>query len=157
MDTVSAVLLTLAFILATLPIFHYQNHLNLKKRCKELEESLEEEHQKTIRLEKELEKAKGLVGKEAGVGDSSTTSGDQEISEVQEGVLKTLNENQKRIIQLLLDSKEYKLKQIDLFHETGIVKSTLSYELKNLQQRNIVEIKNVGRTNLIELTDWLKG
>ncbi|MFH1721836.1 MAG: hypothetical protein ABH950_04435 [Candidatus Altiarchaeota archaeon] len=157
MEPLQALILTLGFVLATLPVFYYQNYLDAQRRCKALEEKLTEEHEKTKRLELALEQSK-ITSDSASTPTPKTEEDESkaEKNEVLDGILKTLNENQRQIIDLLLASKDRKTKQIEIFHETGISKSTLSYELKNLSARNLVLIKNAGRTNIIELADWVK-
>jgi len=78
-------------------------------------------------------------------------------SKSQKDILATLDENQAKIVKILLDQKDHKLKQRQLEAETSLHKSSLSRYLKKLKQKKIVELIPSGNTNIVRLTkEFLK-
>jgi len=69
-----------------------------------------------------------------------------------EDLLKTFNEKEKKIVEILLDKKE--LYQNRVVHETGIPKTSLTRILLGLEQKKVVEIAKIGKTKKIKLTKW---
>ncbi len=100
-----------------------------------------------------MERASGGTSAPVAATSASSPTGP---SDTFQGILKTLNENQRHIMELITAADGHRFKQLDLFHETGIPKSTLSYELKSLEQKNLVDVKNAGRTNIVEASQWIK-
>jgi hypothetical protein len=77
----------------------------------------------------------------------------KEFSPGQKDIMKTLTENEKRIVEeLLTEEKGSTQKKLSLV--TGIPKATLSRTLRKLESKQIIEIKMYGNTNLILLTKW---
>jgi len=75
------------------------------------------------------------------------------FSKRQEDLIKTLTEDERRIVVELFKS-EKGLTQKKLRLITGIPKATLSRTLRKLEAKNFIEIRNLGGTNLISLTKW---
>ncbi|MBI4020037.1 MAG: hypothetical protein HY367_01785 [Candidatus Aenigmarchaeota archaeon] len=75
------------------------------------------------------------------------------MSEAQGDILKTLSENERKVVETLLGDGG-QLTQKKVFMKTGIPKSTLSRTIKSLQMKDLIEIYDVGLTNSLKLKKW---
>jgi len=64
-------------------------------------------------------------------------------------ILKVMPEDERRIIELLMNEK--RMEQTYLVAESGLSKVKVSRTLSKLEQRGIIEKKPLGNTNLIKL------
>ena len=93
----------------------------------------------------------GVTAVSMGVGASIILLFQWKISQRQSmGMLKVLPEDERRIVEILLN--ERKMEQMYLVAESGLSKVKVSRILARLEQRGIVEKKPLGNTNLIKLT-----
>ncbi len=69
--------------------------------------------------------------------------------------MRTLNEKQEKIVRSLIVHND-KLSQNKLRVETGLAKATLSWNLKYLQFKGILDLTPTGNSNLIHLIEWFK-
>lgn len=77
------------------------------------------------------------------------------ISQGKKAILQILNERERLLVQLLLESKE-KVTQASIHKETGMSKATLSRVVKRLAKKKIIEIEPLGNTNFLVLSKWFK-
>ncbi|MBU0530479.1 MAG: hypothetical protein KKC05_02295 [Nanoarchaeota archaeon] len=70
-----------------------------------------------------------------------------------ESVIKTLTENEKKIVNILLENKGV-IRRSKLEKESEISKSSLAVCLRNLEKKNIVEVDKRYPTHSVKLTEW---
>ena len=80
----------------------------------------------------------------------------KEYSKRTKDVLATLNEKEKEVIELLLESKN-KATQGHIRNETGIPKTTLARMFLGLEAKNVITIEKVGKLKKVKLTPWFLG
>jgi uncharacterized membrane protein len=78
----------------------------------------------------------------------------EKISQGKKDILRTLSENEKKIILILLDKRDLTQRKLQI--ESTFPKSTLSRTLKKLQSRELIEIHSIGNTNKVCLSKWFK-
>lgn len=74
---------------------------------------------------------------------------------IKSSVLNILDENEKKVIELLYNSKEEEITQAYIYKTLNIPKASLSSIIKRLEQRNLIEKKKYGRVNWIKLKEWI--
>ncbi|MEA3255342.1 MAG: hypothetical protein U9Q22_05860 [Candidatus Altiarchaeota archaeon] len=82
-------------------------------------------------------------------------AGEGESLRVKTSIMGMLDENEKRIVEILGESGGEEITQAYIYKSTGIPKSSLSDTMKRLERRNIIERKREGRTNWIRLKEWV--
>jgi len=75
------------------------------------------------------------------------------IRSEKETVLKTLSENETRVVSLLMDSSG-QMKRNILEKESNLAKSSLASTLYNLERKNIVKVNKTYAVHFVQLTDW---
>jgi len=70
-----------------------------------------------------------------------------------EKVLATLNENEKNIVNYLLDHNNSSF-QANIRHSLGIPRTTLARSIEQLQKKNIISVEKHGKSVKITLTDF---
>ena len=75
------------------------------------------------------------------------------ISKGKKAIIKTLNDKEKIIVELLLRNKN-EMTQAAIYKKIDYSKSTLSHVTDKLEQRNILKKIARGNVNRIRLTDW---
>ncbi|MBD3261206.1 MAG: hypothetical protein GF334_05905 [Candidatus Altiarchaeales archaeon] len=80
---------------------------------------------------------------------------DSDQPRIKEGVLNMLDDQEKSIVRLILQSQEDEVTQAYIYKTTGIPKSTLSDKLKLLEKRKIISRVKEGRLNWIKLEKWV--
>ena len=78
------------------------------------------------------------------------------ISKEKKNVLKTLTENELKIVNNLLENSG-SMKRNKLEHLTQMAKSSLASALANLERRNIVQLNRTFTVHTVELTEWFKN
>ncbi len=73
---------------------------------------------------------------------------------VNPSIINMLNENEKRIVDMLKKHDE-EITQAYIYKTTGIPKASLSDIMKKLEQRNIIYRRKDGRTKWIKLKEWV--
>jgi uncharacterized membrane protein len=73
-----------------------------------------------------------------------------------QGVLKTLNKDERAIVDFLIQHK-FKATQPQIFKATLIPKTTIARRLMQLAARNVVLTRQVRKVKEAELTDWFLG
>jgi len=73
-----------------------------------------------------------------------------------QGILKTLNKDERAIVDFLIQHK-FKATQPQMFKATRIPKTTIARRLMQLAARNIVQTRQVRKVKEAELTDWFLG
>lgn len=81
---------------------------------------------------------------------------EKELSSRTEDIIKTLKDNEKYVVNFLLDN-DYKSTQATIRHNTGIPRTSLSRILKSLETKKIVEVEKVGKLIKVRLTPWFLG
>jgi len=79
----------------------------------------------------------------------------EKISKGKKDVIKTLTDNETKIVGLLIENKGT-LKRNKLEFESRISKSSLSAALANLERRNVVQIDRARTVHIVELTEWFR-
>mgnify|MGYP006293909893 CR=1 FL=1 len=74
-----------------------------------------------------------------------------------QNVLKTLTGNETKIVNMLLQEREYGMQRNKLERESGIAKSSLASALQNLEKKNVVTVDRTYTTHYLELTEWFKS
>ena len=75
------------------------------------------------------------------------------ISKRANDIMKTLNEKELSVVNLLLQNK-YKSTQATIMHNTQIPKTTLIRVIDSLQNKKIIEIETLGKLKKVNLTNW---
>lgn len=86
-----------------------------------------------------------------GAVDLGSESGSTDSGEPNESVLATLDESERRIIDLILKSGEDEITQAFVYKTTGIPKATLSDIIRKMEKRHLIEISKEGRVNWIKI------
>jgi len=73
-----------------------------------------------------------------------------------ESVIKTLSENEKKIVHVLIENKGI-MKRSKVEKSTGISKSSLAVSLKNLEKKKILIIDKTYPVHSVKLTEWFNG
>ncbi|MEW6295470.1 MAG: hypothetical protein AB1467_04210 [Candidatus Diapherotrites archaeon] len=130
-DLILIVLVILAVIIIALIIFFVFRSKNKKIESKESKGEL-------VAVKEELPAVK------------------EKITQGQKNLLKAFTENQRKVVELLLNyNGEVKRNQLE--KESRISKSSLAATLYQLEQRNVISIDKTNVVHFIRLTDWFKG
>ena len=86
------------------------------------------------------------VTKEEKIADSSRTN----------DLLKTLRDNEKKVVEFLLEQKD-PIHLSKIHHKTGMSKGSLFRNIRSLERKNIVETSSEGRIKKVKLTPWFLG
>ncbi|MFT4304492.1 MAG: helix-turn-helix transcriptional regulator [Candidatus Woesearchaeota archaeon] len=84
----------------------------------------------------------------------------EEKSEIKEDAYNVLNQQEKKIIDFLIEEEKDNNKpiyQAKIVHGTKIPKTTLSKILPILESKNIIKIEKIGKTKTIKLSSWFKN
>ena len=73
----------------------------------------------------------------------------------QKDVIKTLTDNETKIVELLIENKGT-LKRNKLEFESRISKSSLAAALANLERRNVVQVDRARTVHIVEFTEWFR-
>lgn len=68
-------------------------------------------------------------------------------------VIKTLSNNEKKVVQILLDNNN-EAKRSLIERESRIAKSSLASTLAQLENKNIIELDRTHTTHFVKLTEW---
>jgi uncharacterized membrane protein len=79
----------------------------------------------------------------------------EEKNEKLEGILKTLSERERKIVELL-QKNNGRLKQSRIYVTLLIPKASLSRTLQALERKNIVKLTPFGKSKVVELEGWLQ-
>lgn len=71
-------------------------------------------------------------------------------------IMKTLRDVEKEVVDYLLKNK-FKATQANIYHATGIPKTSLSRCIISLEAKNVVKVEKFGRMKKLKLTDWFLG
>ncbi len=79
----------------------------------------------------------------------------EKISKGKKDVIKTLTDNETKIVDLLIANKGT-LKRNKLEFESRISKSSLAAALANLERRNVVQIDRARTVHVVEFSEWFR-
>jgi len=80
----------------------------------------------------------------------------EDLTKREKDIFKTLRDNEKKIVEFLLEQKEpvYFSK---IHYKTGLSKGSLFRNLRTLERKNIVETMKEGKVRKVRLSDWFLG
>ncbi len=132
-------------------VYHKKGHpFKIRDKVREKAKQVRAKKLKTVKLD--LKEAK----KEEKAEEKEEKTEEEELNPRARDVLKTLNEKETAIVNVLLAS-ENKGTQAAIRNETGIPKTTLARLFQGLEAKNIIKVQKVGKLKKIELTEWFLG
>lgn len=95
-----------------------------------------------------------LRKKETKAATEEETKPSEEKKRVKESVIKMLEENERKIVEILQDADE-EITQATIYNQTHMPKASLSDLMRRLERRNILERTREGRRNWVKLKEWV--
>ncbi|MFH1442827.1 MAG: hypothetical protein ABIG96_02220 [Candidatus Micrarchaeota archaeon] len=90
---------------------------------------------------------------ESGSGDIAGKGGKVRVNKKMDGIIRTLNENERKIIEFII-AQNGRSRQNRIYHALLIPKVSLSRAIFSLENKNIVKTRSLGKVKEVELSDW---